>query len=88
YFVHAYSRSFFIAKLLTSEMPILEGAPPAEDCIHRGGHRLFANGQSDRLGLPHAKPSAATTRMKKTPMKHTSPMTLSDDNDSDDDGSV
>ncbi|KAG2076592.1 hypothetical protein BDR04DRAFT_1149033 [Suillus decipiens] len=75
------------AKLLTSEMPILEGAPPTEDCIHRGGRRLFANGQSDCLGLPCAKPSVAATRMKKVPIKHTSPMTLSDDNCSDDDSS-
>ncbi|KAG1873169.1 hypothetical protein F4604DRAFT_1681218 [Suillus subluteus] len=77
------------AKLLTSEMPILEGAPPAEDCAHRGGCHLFANGQSDCLGLPHAKPSAAATRMKKAPIKsHTSLATLSDDNNSDDDSSV
>ncbi|KAG2745362.1 hypothetical protein P692DRAFT_20655750, partial [Suillus brevipes Sb2] len=53
------------ALLLTSEMPVLEGAPPAEDSAHRGARRLFANGQSDRLGLPRAKPSAAATRMKK-----------------------
>ncbi|KAG2135865.1 uncharacterized protein EDB93DRAFT_1106993 [Suillus bovinus] len=49
------------AKLLISKMPILEGAPPAEGCVHEGGHHLFANGQSDRLGLPHAKLSAATS---------------------------
>jgi hypothetical protein len=52
YYVHAYSGSFFIALLLTSEMPVLEGAPPAEDSAHRGARCLFANGQSDRLGLP------------------------------------
>ncbi|KAG1818703.1 uncharacterized protein BJ212DRAFT_1479689 [Suillus subaureus] len=77
------------AKLLTSKMPVLEGAPPTEDCTHRGGRHLFANGQSDRLGLPHAKPSAAATRMKKVPMKsHKSPIILSDDNNSDNDSSV
>jgi hypothetical protein len=68
-------------------MPVLEGAPPTEDSAHRGAQRLFANGQSDRLGLPCAKPSAAATRMKKAPMKsHKFPITLSDNNDSDDDG--
>ncbi|KAG1745895.1 uncharacterized protein EDB91DRAFT_1246034 [Suillus paluster] len=71
------------------KMPILEGAPPTEDSIHRGGCRLFGNGQSDCLGLPCAKPSAAATRIKKAPTKsHTSAITISDDNDSDDDGSI
>lgn len=70
-------------------MPVLEGAPPAEDSAHRGGRRLFVNGKSDRLGAPRAKPSAAATKMKKVPMKsHRSPITLSEDNDSDGDGSV
>ncbi|KAG2737093.1 hypothetical protein P692DRAFT_20762580, partial [Suillus brevipes Sb2] len=41
-----------VSLLLTSEMPVLEGAPPAEDSAHRGARCLFANGQSDRLGLP------------------------------------
>ncbi|KAG0694723.1 hypothetical protein DFH29DRAFT_1006069 [Suillus ampliporus] len=78
------------AKLLTSKIPILEGAPPAADCIHGGGRRLFANDKSDCLGLPHAKPSAAATRRKaptskkKEPMmSHASPISLSDNSSSD-----
>ncbi|KAG1758023.1 hypothetical protein EDB19DRAFT_2034058 [Suillus lakei] len=82
------------AKLVTSEIPILEGKPPAVDCIHAGGRRLFSNGQSDHLGLPHAKLSVAATRQKVPTMKkkapttlHTSPISLSNDNDSDDNNS-
>ncbi|KAG1838465.1 hypothetical protein F4604DRAFT_1537465, partial [Suillus subluteus] len=52
------------AKLVTSEVPILVGAPPAGDSEHAAGRRLFANGQSDRRGLPRQKPSMATTRIK------------------------
>ncbi|KAG1879876.1 hypothetical protein F4604DRAFT_1528912, partial [Suillus subluteus] len=52
------------AKLVTSEVPILVGAPPPGDSEHAAGHCLFANGQSDRQGLPCQKPSMATTRIK------------------------
>ncbi|KAG0694536.1 hypothetical protein DFH29DRAFT_815240, partial [Suillus ampliporus] len=72
------------AKLVTSEVPILVGAPPAEDSEHAAGRRLFANGQSDHCGLPRQKQSMATTRIKgksskKAPMLPASTISLSED---------
>ncbi|KAG1817616.1 uncharacterized protein BJ212DRAFT_1500091 [Suillus subaureus] len=52
------------SKLVTSEVPILVGTPPAGDSEHAAGHCLFVNGQSDCWGLPCQKPSMATTRIK------------------------
>ncbi|KAG2362248.1 hypothetical protein BDR07DRAFT_1376609 [Suillus spraguei] len=75
------------AKLVTSEIPIIEGKPPAVDSIHAGGHRLFANRKSDCLGLPRAKLSATATRQKAPTTLHTSPISLFDDNHSDDNNS-
>ncbi|KAG1875854.1 hypothetical protein F4604DRAFT_1532960, partial [Suillus subluteus] len=39
------------AMILTSELPVVEGARPPADSLHTSGRRLFANGQSDRKGL-------------------------------------
>ncbi|KAG1897604.1 uncharacterized protein F5891DRAFT_1191808 [Suillus fuscotomentosus] len=52
------------AKVLTSECPVVEGAPPAADLVHTAGCRLFVNGKSDRLGALHLKQSTATSIVK------------------------
>ncbi|KAG1784330.1 uncharacterized protein HD556DRAFT_1315168 [Suillus plorans] len=52
------------AKVLTSECPVVEGAPPAADSVHTAGRRLFVNGKSDRLGALRLKQSTATSIVK------------------------
>ncbi|KAG2363350.1 hypothetical protein BDR07DRAFT_1483838 [Suillus spraguei] len=64
---HVHQKGFLMirqAKLVTSDTPVLEGAPPAEDSVHTAGRRLFANGKSDRQGAPRQKPSVAVTKIK------------------------
>ncbi|KAG2354978.1 hypothetical protein BDR07DRAFT_1493834 [Suillus spraguei] len=48
------------AEVLTSECPVVEGAPPAANSVHTAGHCLFVNGKSDCLGALCLKQSAAT----------------------------
>ncbi|KAG1856731.1 hypothetical protein F4604DRAFT_1530031, partial [Suillus subluteus] len=55
---------FSTAMILTSELPVVEGARPPADSLHTSGRRLFANGQSDRKGLAREKPSKAVTKKK------------------------
>ncbi|KAG1812851.1 uncharacterized protein BJ212DRAFT_1482912 [Suillus subaureus] len=52
------------AKVLTSECPVLEGAPPAADSVHTAGCCLFVNSKSDHLGAPCQKQSTAATQIK------------------------
>ncbi|KAG1775775.1 hypothetical protein EV702DRAFT_1198981 [Suillus placidus] len=77
------------AQILISECPVVEGARPPADSVHPAGRRLFANGLSDRKGLAREKPSKAVTQRKgktsqKAPAFRTSPISLSDDSNSDD----
>ncbi|KAG1817888.1 hypothetical protein EV424DRAFT_1347781 [Suillus variegatus] len=80
-----------IAKVLTSECPVVEGAPPAADLVHTAGHRLFVNGKSDHLGALHLKQSTATSISKGKTSKKASalpPSTTSLADKSDDKPSV
>lgn len=84
------SKVSYLAKLVTSEAPVLVCAPPAADSVHTAGHRLFANGKIDRQGPARQKASAAATRRKidtssrrtgKAPPSHTSLISLTDSDD-------
>ncbi|KAG1790542.1 uncharacterized protein HD556DRAFT_1446064 [Suillus plorans] len=75
-------------KILASECPVVEGAHPPVDSIHVTGHYLFTNGTSNHKGLACKKPSKALTKRKrkipqKAPAFRPSPISLSDDCDSD-----
>ncbi|KAG1786881.1 uncharacterized protein HD556DRAFT_1311169 [Suillus plorans] len=79
------------AKVLTSECPVVEGAPPAADSVHTAGRRLFVNGKSDRLGALRLKQSTATSIVKGKTSKKASALpasTTSLADESDDEPSV
>ncbi|KAG1779267.1 hypothetical protein EV702DRAFT_1195243 [Suillus placidus] len=75
------------AQVLTSECPVVEGAPPAADSVHTAGRHLFVNSKSDRLGAPRQKQSTATTKIKGKTSKKASTLPPSD-NESDDEPNV
>ncbi|KAG0705800.1 hypothetical protein DFH29DRAFT_996454 [Suillus ampliporus] len=61
-----------------SEKAIIEGEAPPPEWPHHGARRLFLDGHTDHNGLPHLKPSTATTKVKKGKAPE-SPMLPSDD---------
>ncbi|KAG2364621.1 hypothetical protein BDR07DRAFT_1482240 [Suillus spraguei] len=73
------------SKLVTSEVPILVGAPPAVDSMHLAGCCLFTNGQSDCKGPSRLKQSLATSKSykgkssQKAPTLPPSMLSLSED---------
>ncbi|KAG1876193.1 hypothetical protein F4604DRAFT_1581105, partial [Suillus subluteus] len=57
--------TLFIAAVIASQKPVIEGEAPPPEWPHPGARRMFLNGHTDHNGLPRIKSSTATTKVKK-----------------------
>lgn len=77
------------ADLVNSKRPVILGVPPPAGDSEPRGRRKFANGLTDKSGLPRLKDSFAKTTVKASTKRasghHESVVSLSSDQDSDDD---
>ncbi|KAG1898090.1 uncharacterized protein F5891DRAFT_982259 [Suillus fuscotomentosus] len=70
--------------IIASQKPVIEGEAPPPNWPHPGAQRMFINGNTDHFGLSPIKFSAATTKVKRGPIKAPkapSPLTESDSDD-------
>ncbi|KAG1873296.1 hypothetical protein C8R48DRAFT_669895 [Suillus tomentosus] len=76
------------AAIIASQKPVIEGEAPPPNWPHPGARRMFINGNTDHFGLSPIKFSAATTKVKRGPIKAPKVPPPLTESDSDDDSAA